>query len=117
MTNYSFPAIVLVPFPFTDELTSKKRPVLVLNSESFHSKTGLIIGAMITSTIKSPFWPGDYEIGEWQQAGLLHPSKLRLGKIVTLDASLILKHFGYLSDPDISKIKKLFRDLFVEILS
>lgn len=116
MTNYSFPEIVLVPFPFTDEFTSKKRPVLILNTASYHEKTNLVIASMITSSIKTPLWPGDYEIKDWGKAGLLHPSKLRLGKIVTLESLLILKDLGHLADSDIVKIKRLFKDLFSDIL-
>ncbi|MEH2305953.1 hypothetical protein [Nostoc sp.] len=34
MTNYEFGDVVLVPFPFTDQTTTKKRPAVVVSSNS-----------------------------------------------------------------------------------
>jgi len=66
---------------------------------------------MITSSL-TPLWPGDYILKEWEKCGLLHPSKIRLGKIVTLETDIILKKLGSLPSPEISKIKKIFKDVF-----
>ena len=112
MTNYSFPEIVLVPFPFTDSSATKKRPVLLLNNSEFSNRTHLIMASMITSSLQSPQWPGDYEIKEWKEAGLLNPSKLRLGKIVTLQSSLILKKLGALSQKEIPEVIKNIKEVF-----
>ncbi|MBX9641193.1 MAG: type II toxin-antitoxin system PemK/MazF family toxin, partial [Mycobacteriaceae bacterium] len=35
-TRYSFGDVVLVPFPFTDQSTSKKRPAVVVSSDAYH---------------------------------------------------------------------------------
>ena len=111
MTSYSFPDIVLVSFPFTDQITSKKRPILILNTSDFSKHTGLIIVGMITSTL-APLWPGDYILKEWEKCGLLHPSKIRLGKIATLEMDIVLKKLGSPPSPEIQKIKKIFKNVF-----
>ena len=36
MTNYEFGDVVLVPFPFTDQTTTKKRPAIVVSSADYH---------------------------------------------------------------------------------
>lgn len=35
--NYRFGAVVLVPFPFTDQSASKQRPAVVVSSAAYHA--------------------------------------------------------------------------------
>ena len=47
--------IVLVPFPFTDKNSSKKRPALILSNKDYQIKTNHLILTMITSEdLKNP---------------------------------------------------------------
>ena len=36
MTSYNFGDVVLVPFPFTDQTTNKKRPAVVISSDVYN---------------------------------------------------------------------------------
>lgn len=45
--------ILLIPIPFSDLSSNKKRPVLVLSNDQYNSKTDDIIVAAITSNILS----------------------------------------------------------------
>ena len=38
MTSYNFGDVVLVPFPFTDRTTNKKRPAVVISSEVYNAE-------------------------------------------------------------------------------
>jgi len=38
MTNSEFGGIVLVPFPFTDQSTIKKRPAVVISSTAYNTE-------------------------------------------------------------------------------
>lgn len=91
--------VVVVPFPFTDRRTSKRRPALVLSrSETFGSETGHSVLAMITSQRQSG-WPLDVPISDGRSAGLASPSIVRM-KLFTLDHRLVLRRAGRLADAD-----------------
>ncbi|NOT84811.1 MAG: hypothetical protein HOP02_08545 [Methylococcaceae bacterium] len=49
MTFETF-SVVVVPFPFTNQAASKKRPALVLSSTAFNTSVQHSVLAMITST-------------------------------------------------------------------
>ena len=74
MTTYSFGDILLVPFPFTDQTSSKKRPAVIISSNNYNQqKLDLIIMA-ITSQISLPLTLGELEIVDFSAAGLIkHP--------------------------------------------
>ncbi len=85
-------AVVVVPFPFSDTPeVIKPRPALVLSTEA-HRRTGQVIVAMITSSEAA--WSGDVNISNWKAIGLPKPSKIRMAKIATFDASAVRKLLG-----------------------
>ncbi len=100
--------IVKVPFPFTDQKESKRRPALVLSTVKFQQKNGHVCLAMITTAKKSDWW-GDVEISDLNSAGLKVASVIR-PKIFTLDNGLILGNLGVLSLKDLRELKAVFRE-------
>jgi len=116
MIHSKFGTIVLVPFPFTDLKTTKKRPALVLSTVSFKKSDKFVILAMITSQIQAEKILGDYFIQDWQKAGLLHESKLRLSKLVTIENKILIKKLGEIQENDLKKIKKEFAKVFSELV-
>lgn len=90
--------VVVVPFPFTDRNTDKRRPALVLSTKEFNDQSENCVLAMITSQ-NNPDWPLDTRIGSIQKAGLKAPSKIRM-KLFTLDCRLIIRKLGGLSKKD-----------------
>jgi mRNA interferase MazF len=104
--------IVLVQFPFTDLENSKKRPALLIKETVYSRALSLMTVAMITSQIELPEIEGDYEMKNWNQSGLLHPSRLRLAKIATLEESLVVSKLGSLQKADHQTVSKLFKKLF-----
>jgi len=63
--------VVAVPFPFTDQPQTKRRPALVLSAWYFN-RAGHSVSAMITTKGHRP-WPGDAEIQDLEAAGLPRP--------------------------------------------
>lgn len=104
--------VVLVRFPFTHLLTTKKRPALVLQVTSHSPKITLVTVAMITSRVEGMRLPGDVVLEDWKKSHLLHPSLVRLCKMATLDQELIMKTMGALSAADIKSIRKSFGKLY-----
>ncbi len=98
--------VVVVPFPFTERATGKRRPALILSRKSFN-RSGHSVMAMITSTGHHP-WPGDTQLGGFRDAGLRVPCAVRL-KIFTLDNRLILKRAGKLSVADCRNTRRNIR--------
>ncbi len=70
MTDFNFGQIVLMPFPFTDQTASKKRPAVVVNSSSYYRSRSDLIVMAITSQIHAKTF-GDFVIADWKSAGLL----------------------------------------------
>lgn len=101
-------SVVRVPFPFTDRMTTKNRPALVLSdTEVFNAPTGHAVMAMITSAGNAP-WAGDCSIEDGVAAGLPAPSKVRF-KLFTLDLRLVRGLLGRLSTEDEASVRKMMK--------
>ena len=103
--------VIVVPFPFTDRTTSKRRPALVLsNSSSFNQRINHSVMAMITSA-KNSQWPLDNTIKDLDSAGLSSSSIVRM-KLFTLDNRLVIRKAGTLSTEDQLNVKFSLDKLF-----
>ena len=106
--------VVVVPFPFTDRVSSKRRPALVLSdARSFNTPAGHSVLAMITSR-KNPPRPFDVPISDLSMAGLSAASVVRM-KLFTLDHHLILRKAGTLAPEERTRIKAILAKLFASI--
>ena len=86
--------LLLVPFPFSDLSAAKRRPVLALTGPDSY---GDFIALPVTSRPQAehglPLAAADLVQGK-----LPAPSWVRTDRIVTLNASLVVKTFGRVSD-------------------
>ena len=85
--------LVLIPFPFSDLQSAKKRPVLVLTSPDQHAD---FIGLAITSVDQQS---AALQIGSIHliQGTLPKSCWIRFDKVFTLSESSIVKTFGAVS--------------------
>lgn len=95
--------VIVVPFPFTDRTTEKRRPALVLSASSFTENCDHVIAAMVTTTRLR--WPTDIALVETEHAGLVPGSFVRF-KIFTLPVDLIVRPLGRLSDQDMERVRQ-----------
>ena len=102
--------VVVVPFPFTDRATTKRRPALILSdTQTYNRPVGQAVMAMITSA-KNSDWPLDFEIQDLDAAGLPSASIVRM-KLFTLDEQLIIRKAGTLGEIDQIKATEVLRQL------
>ncbi len=113
MTTYSFGDIVLVPFPFTDQSTTKKRPAIIISSDQYNRQRPDIIIMAVTSQMQSADYFGDMTISQWQQAGLLKPSVIK-PIFTTVEKGLVLKKLGSMSDNDRKALKRAIQTIIGE---
>jgi mRNA interferase MazF len=99
MTPFKFGDIVLVPFPFTDQSASKKRPAVIISSNVYNTERPDLIIMAVTSQIKATSIIGDVYVQDWQAAGLLKPSAIK-PVITTIEKSLVIRTMGRLKDND-----------------
>ncbi len=110
MTTYNFGDVLLVPFPFTDQTTTKKRPTIVISSDSYNqSKLDLVLIA-VTSQVKTPLQFGETLITDWSKAGLLKISVIK-PIITTLEKQLVIKKLGKLETADIRALQSLLQQI------
>jgi|SRR6185437_5588880 len=94
-----FGDVVLVPFPFTSQAQSKKRPAVIISNGAYNRSRPDIVVMAITSQLRSNPALGEVWLGHWQAAGLIKPSAVK-PVFATLEQTLILRHLGTLSAVD-----------------
>ena len=109
--SYSFGDVVLIPFPFTNQTATKKRPAVIISAEPYNQRHIDVILMAITSQQGAVAYADNLVIQDWQGAGLLKPSVIK-PIITTVEKSLILKKLGCLSTLD----QQALTDLLTKIL-
>ena len=99
MTDYKFGDIVLVPFPFTDQTTTKKRPAVIVSSNMYNQNRPDIVIMAVTSQIHGSGYFGDIRIQKWQHAGLLKLSAIK-PILTTVEKGLVIRKLGSITDSD-----------------
>lgn len=99
MTNYKFGDVVLVPFPFTDQTTTKKRPSVIVSSADYQRERSDLILIAVTSQSNPTSSFGEMTISEWRAAGLIKPSIIK-PVLTTISKGLVIKKLGQLEEVD-----------------
>lgn len=98
--------ILLVPIPFTDLSSQKRRPVIVISNNIYNQKTtDLIVVAMTSNPVEA-----DYSFtitsDDLEKGTLNHPGKVRVDKIYTISKSIIVKLFGRVNEKALERVRK-----------
>ena len=98
--------IVLIPFPFTDLTGSKKRPALILIA----GKLDITVSFISTQL----HWqePTDLLLQSNSTNGLKKPSLVRVGKMATIDKTLVIGKLGNISNKEVEELDKKLVQIF-----
>jgi mRNA interferase MazF len=107
---FEFGDVVLVPFPFTDQTASKKRPAVVVSNGSYNTVRPDIVVMAITSQLRPNPGLGDVWLTHWQAAGLLKPSVAK-PVFATVEQRLVLRQLGMLTAEDQAALRKAIDEI------
>ena len=99
MTGYKRGAIVLLPFPFSDQSSAKIRPAVVVSPD--YPSDDLLVVAV--TSVGDGLRPGEFALQFWREAGLIHPSFAKRA-IASATGNLVRKQLGQLRESDLVKL-------------
>jgi mRNA-degrading endonuclease toxin of MazEF toxin-antitoxin module len=86
--------IVLVPVPFTDLSSTRRRPVIVMSNDAYHQGGEDMIVVAMTSNPKQSAYSFVITSADLTAGNLNHPGTVRADKVFTLSRSIVVKTFG-----------------------
>jgi mRNA interferase MazF len=104
--SYAFGDVILVPFPFTDQTTTKRRPAVFISNQNYASERPDLILLAITSQVRGVLGFGEALVTDWQEAGLIKPSVFK-PLLTTIEQSLVIRRLGKLSAADAAALRNV----------
>jgi mRNA interferase MazF len=105
--------IILIPVPFTDLSSQKRRPVIVLSNNAYNNSSRDVLVVAVTSNPVLTAYSFAIDNADLSIGTLNRPSVVRVDKIYTLEQTLIVKRFGKVKQGVVDRI----RDVLNIILS
>ena len=106
-----FGDVIVVPFPFTDQTATKRRPAVVVSSEAYNRERPDVILMAISSQVRPAPTVGEVAVVQWRAAGLLKPSVIK-PLVTTIEASLVIRQLGTLGSDDQRAIREVLAAVF-----
>jgi mRNA interferase MazF len=103
--------IVLLPVPFTDLSSQKRRPVVVVSNDAYHRSTTDMVVVAMTSNPASVEYGFVIESVDLERGRLNRPGTVRVDKIYTLSQSLIVAHFGHVRRDVLDRVRQRLEEL------
>jgi mRNA interferase MazF len=107
---FEFGDVVLVPFPFTSQTVSKKRPAIVVSNHAYNATKPDVAVMAVTSQLRANATLGEVWVQEWKAAGLIKPSAIK-PVFATLERSLIMRQLGVLNAADQAALRKAIGEM------
>jgi mRNA interferase MazF len=103
--------LVLVPVPFTDLSSQKRRPVIVVSNDAYNRRSAdVVVVAMTSNPAEVPF---SFQVtaSDLVEGSLNRPGTVRVDKIYTLAQSIIVKKFGKMSPRIVQRIRQMLESI------
>ena len=97
--------IVLIPVPFTDLSSRKRRPVVVISTDRYNAAGLDMVVVAMTSNPTQTTWSFVISSADMMEGHLNRPGTVRVDKIYTLEQSLAVARFGKVSAPVLNRIR------------
>lgn len=110
--SYKQRDIVLLPFPYTDLSSSKKRPAMVVSSNVFNSASGDVVCCLITTNPNEDRFTVKLSNSDVEDGVLHYESILKPYRIFTVDKKIVLKKLCSLKKQRFGKVMEKLRSLF-----
>lgn len=101
---FEFGDVVLVPFPFTNQMTSKQRPAVIVSQRAYARARPDVVLMAITSQVRSTLGFADTLLSDWHNANLLKPSVVK-PVFATIEQDLVIKQLGQLTEQDQASLR------------
>jgi mRNA interferase MazF len=103
--------IVLVPVPFTDLTSTRRRPVIILSNDAYNTNTADVVVVAMTSNLTPTAHSFVISSADLDSGALNKPSRVRVDKIYTLSQQIIIKRFAKVNATTMDRIRQLLSDL------
>ena len=96
MTTYNQGDVVLLAYPFTNHRTTKQRPAVIISADWFNSSRSDYVMVAVTSQVPAKLEKHEHLLSasDLVSAGLPKPSIIKLGKIATVEKSIVRRYLG-----------------------
>ena len=97
--------LVLLPYPFSDQVGSKVRPAIIVSNDNFNKRCEDCVMVPLTTLIKDEPFSLIVNQDSLESGKLLKQSRVRIDKLFTIKKSLIIMQIGKINDKTLEKIK------------
>lgn len=103
--------IVLVPVPFTDLSSNRRRPVIVISNDAYHNFGEDMVVVAMTSNPRVTSYSFVISNSDLIAGALNRPGTVRPEKIYTLSQKIIVKTFGRVSNAVLDDIRRILAQI------
>ena len=109
--------IVLIPVPFTDLSSQKRRPVIVISNNSYNRQSADILVVAMTSRATVSRTPFKFPPPTSSKRALNRPGTARVDKVYSLATAIVIKRFGKVTPQVVEWIRRLIDSLISPVPS